>query len=529
MKILCQSDTNLISYDKENNKLSIKTIEDGMSHSLRLLAEESINKRYGERIKEDIPNRKIFIDDKGNLIFQISYLKKWLTDVALKRKLKQFHKNLKQVNESKRPLYKKIKEKKSYYLAYRSTCFIKNKKDVKFFSIASFKIIIKKTFEIYCCYDGKVRRIKAQDLLSKKYMQNWIFFLENLYETEPSNRKNIDKIIVLLSEFNSNTKYLLEKDIKIDVRTFRKIIDFKKMDFNKKPMPKSILLSLKKTNTALLGYFTALEIKLTDINVIRNFCLIYSRDISSHSLKKYYNQLCIYYANKNENIDLIFYNRIKILFDNTKKNSLKRKLAQDSLSMVNQVFSNRSRFPGKNLQPLKPNLLKKGLDDMHNYLSRIVRDDLAKIYYKEYTFYNFSKFEKNVDGYHFLMPKNSLELARIATIFDNCVAGYNLKIKSSSENIIYGTPSQEMIDYIQNDIGDPIIIRKKMKEEKQYPVCIEICKQLIDNKYERFYVSQNLSFNNQNPNSKVKKITAKYFKSVEVYETVYYSHPNYYC
>jgi len=112
MKILCQSDTNLISYDKENNKLSIKTIEDGMSHSLRLLAEESINKRYGERIKEDIPNRKIFIDDKGNLIFQISYLKKWLTDVALKRKLKQFHKNLKQVNESKRPLYKKIKEKK---------------------------------------------------------------------------------------------------------------------------------------------------------------------------------------------------------------------------------------------------------------------------------------------------------------------------------------------------------------------------------------------------------------------------------
>ena len=85
-----------------------------------------------------------------------------------------------------------------------------------------------------------------------------------------------------------------------------------------------------------------------------------------------------------------------------------------------------------------------------------------------------------------------------------------------------------MIDYIKNDIGDPIIIRKKMKEEEQYPVCIEICKQLIDDKYERFYVNQNLTFDNQNPNSKVKKITTKYFKSVEVYETVYYSHPNYY-
>jgi hypothetical protein len=271
------------------------------------------------------------------------------------------------------------------------------------------------------------------------------------------------------------------------------------------------------------AYYLYKKLNFKDVNIAKNFCInqfgsvIDSLNIDDYV--KYYNLLKDYYKDKNENVDLIFYNRLKssnMIEVDKEKNydwSIKKREGMDSMKMLIQVFKNREKYPNKDLIPLEPNILKKKLYEIHNYLSKIIRDDVAKIKYREYNLEDSPKFEKTIKKYNFLMPRNSLELARLANIFDNCVAGYSNYI-SKNEIIIYATDSNEMIEYVKNNVGDADIIKNKLKKEQKYPACIEICKDYETNKY---FIGQNYTFHNQMLPTKIKNITNTYFKTILTY------------
>ena len=154
------------------------------------------------------------------------------------------------------------------------------------------------------------------------------------------------------------------------------------------------------------------------------------------------------YEGKVKNIELLLVNRLDFNRDN--------QICLDSIRMFYDALRCREEYPDKFFKKLDYEyLLKNSLKDIHDKLSLITRDDKIAMKYKEY---NIEKdlpiFEKEIEGYQFLMPRNSAEIIRLADIMHNCVASYDDKMANGSSKIVYACNNQDVINYIKTGEGD---------------------------------------------------------------------------
>ena len=214
---------------------------------------------------------------------------------------------------------------------------------------------------------------------------------------------------------------------------------------------------------------------LKDINVIKKFLDLSistgELQYNGGALKLYYTYLKKYYKGKVKNIELLLFNRLNELMDK------RYFILYDSLRMFQNAILVRRRNKDKPFKNLDMNyLIKNGLNDIHDTLSQISRDDNNILNYKDFDVVNdYEKYESTINGYQFLMPHNSSELIRLADIMKNCVASYQSNILDKRSIIVYATNNDEIIDYIKNGNGDikDLTIRLE-KNDIPSPACIEL-------------------------------------------------------
>lgn len=517
-ELLCESTAKALTYNEGKNY--IRVTYNGFYPSLRSKAEISINEHY-KNIKQDVPERMIYISDKGYLTFQTTEISRWIKKSCLDKKLKEYYEEKERIkNDETLCNYRKFKKLIGNkgdlnYLFHHEDSL----KRIESFRLKTERLILKSPNEIYLVTGNKIKRLNSKKFwFSHKACSLFYDFSFDLEKRK--NKEAYKKIIEILCDYIPNLKYVNENIGIIEKFSIKSIIQYTCMDnFYDNPMPKFIIKLLKDKQMLFDGYYVYRKLNFKDINIAKKFCINqFESDVKEYNVdkyKKYYDMLKDYYKDKNENVDLIFYNRLKssnMIEANKKIDNWysKKQSGKDSIEMLIQAFNNRKKYPDKDLIPLKSDILKKKLYEIHNYLSKIIRNDSAKINYRKYNLEEFPKFEKKVKNYNFLMPRDSFELARLADVFDNCVASYSRFI-SKNDVVVYATDSNEMIEYVKNNVGDVEEIKKQLKIEQRYPACIEICKDDETNKY---FVNQNYTFHNQNLPTKIKNITNAYFKSI---------------
>lgn len=370
------------------------------------------------------------------------------------------------------------------------------------------KLIFKSQTEIYYVHNKTVRRVKANSKTFKSIMNSFVTTI--MHDVHHYNTpKSLD---IVLRCFYKN--YSIVSNIGIAyvydiLRIADKLGDLQIPKFVKKCEDLDVLDK----------YINVHNIGIKDVNAIkvllnnRCFCEV-------KHCKVYYKALKKYYIGTNVNADMVFANRLTSDYQ----------LSYDAVNMYYMAIRHRTHHKDKNLIPLRKDILKLSLKDMHDYLAKVLRNDIAIINYREYKDSDYDFFEKEIDGYKFILPRNSVEVTRMADIFQNCVAGYAPRI-SKDEIIMYATNNQDIINYIQNDIGDYIQIRKNIGDE---PACIEIRKnhrtmfegfsqEEID-AYPKYEVIQNYTLNNRTPDEKLEHVTHKYFDSIQA-RSHYYKLP----
>ena len=232
---------------------------------------------------------------------------------------------------------------------------------------------------------------------------------------------------------------------------------------------------IMKNEAILKAYRLTKSLKFKNADVIRSFVSKFAEGDSyrwtsiTPQLKTYYKHLKEMYEGKVKNIELLLVNRL----DFNKHNQT----CLDSIRMFYDALRCREEYPDKFFKKLDYEyLLKNSLKDIHDKLSLITRDDKIAMKYKEY---NLEKdlpiFEKEIEGYQFLMPRNSAEIIRLVDIMHNCVASYDDKMAKGSSKIIYACNNQDVINYIKTGEGDPKYLDNAIENgDIPAPACIEI-------------------------------------------------------
>ena len=230
-----------------------------------------------------------------------------------------------------------------------------------------------------------------------------------------------------------------------------------------------------KNEAILKAYRLTKSLKFKNADVIRSFVSKFAEGDSyrwtsmTPQLKTYYKHLKEMYEGKVKNIELLLVNRLDFNRDN--------QICLDSIRMFYDALRCREEYPDKFFKKLDYEyLLKNSLKDIHDKLSLITRDDKIAMKYKEY---NLEKdlpiFEKEIEGYQFLMPRNTAEIIRLADIMHNCVASYDDKMAKGSSKIIYACNNQDVINYIKTGEGDYKYLDNEIENgDIPAPACIEI-------------------------------------------------------
>ena len=525
----------IISHGRELIKCEGKEIKaEGLSNEKMI---EKLKKHY--KFKKDVYTWSFYKNDKGNLVLSITEIYPVFTDKRFKELVANYKKRIEEINQRDYTCYRTERERinaKRMDKQVQLETFNYQKKDkylcpegIEDYKIKSKRLIFKSPTELYYTNTGIIRRINIE----KKGKQIISFFIQSLLESfffwDEKQAKTFDsRILDAISMYYPNLKFFLSNFDTSKINPLQLLtLSF---EMPNSTLPKYIIKEVQEDGELncqkLRIYFSCYNAGIKDINVIKQFVQngfsIEDTDVY------YYHLLKKYYKGKNENVDLIFLNRIKPLFKRWDEDSRK---ATDSIRMLGQVFRRRRGKYKNKLAPLKEGLLKKSLIDMHDYLSATVRQDIAKINYREYDMKNQDEFEHEVDGYNFILPRNSLEVARMADIFQNCVAGYASRI-NEKEIILYATNTNEVTNYVRNAVGDPKIIREHIVSSGNYPACIEISKSYETNKDTGEVIihkilQQNYTLNNHRPEKELAAVTEKYFNMIGAsrYHSSYYELP----
>ena len=281
-----------------------------------------------------------------------------------------------------------------------------------------------------------------------------------------------------------------------------------------------------KNERVLKAYRLSKSLKFKNVDAIRAIIEKFKEDEfygwrdMTVELKTYYKHLSELYEGKVKNIEMLLVNRLD--FKNHNQTCV------DSIHMFYDALRLRAEYPDKKFKKLDMEyLLKNSLNDIHNELSLISRDDKITLKYKEY---NLEKdlpiFEKEVDGYQFLMPRNSGEIIRLAEIMHNCVASYDDRMADGSSKIIYACNNQDVINYIKTGEGNYTILNTAIEDGViPAPACIEIGYAHYYNVFSldeenedtlemrQCYAPHNRRLDHNNP--ELKTICDKYFESVK--------------
>ena len=399
--------------------------------------------------------------------------------------------------------------------------------DIEKIYIDTKKLIFKSQTEIYYVHGKSVRRVKANSKLLNSLLRNFL-----MYIIDNNLKEDFAPVLNLIFKcFYKNYNNVLNiatitGNTLIDNRYVYNFLDLADR-LGDITIPKFIrkLMNANSSKLGIIRTFVDLHragVKDTNaIKTIINALILHDGDqemrcvsIDKYSLN-YYKALKKFYKNTNVNPDMVFANRIMY---NKKDTNLYYTIA-DCIHMHYNVMLNRRFYKDKDLIALDKDMYKMSIVNLHNYLAKVIRNDHAKINYREYDNSVNSYLEKEIEGYKFILPRTSLEVARMADIFQNCVAGYATRI-SEDEIIMYATNRKDIIDYIQNDIGDYHKIRESLTEIDM-PLCIEIRKNRYGNGFlhterESLEVIQNYTLNNKLPYGKLQYISNLYFDSVEV-------------
>lgn len=236
-----------------------------------------------------------------------------------------------------------------------------------------------------------------------------------------------------------------------------------------------------KNDEILKAYRLTKSLKFKNVDAIRAFISKFVEGDSygwrsmTTQLKTYYKHLKEMYVGKVKNLELLLVNRLD--FSRHNQNCL------DSIQMFYDALRCREEHPDKLFKKLDYEyLLKNSLKDIHDTLSIITRDDKIAMKYKEY---NLEKdipvLEKEIEGYQFLMPRNSAEITRLADIMHNCVASYDDRMARGSSKIVYACNNQDVINYIKTGEGDYKYLDNAIeKGDIPAPACIEICSRRLN-------------------------------------------------
>ena len=533
-ELIFRSNRKILTYNRKLDKLIAEESNFynfcDVDNTFIAKANESINEHYkSEKDKADVYTGQIYISDNGNLVFQRTKMKVWLTNKRFAETLDDFKKEIIQIEqrENASPKDKADAKRSSFANTNYKRSYENNLSNIKDFRIVSDRIIIKDEKTVYYSYMGRLKRLNASKFWSSTLM-NPVF--SEIFQEARKDTVAFEKIMRVLTSLNSKLNYISNTVGYNDLTSLYCLEESKGFDLEENPFPKFVIKMIKANQTTIYNYCLLKKMGIKDINVFKKLLIEFNFKMKMDFYLVHYHKLLEeYYDGKNENVDLIFFNRLKSVnyFSKTYppkawtgEEYKKEMEGRDSLRMLYFAFRNRRLYPEVNLEPLIPNLLKKGLDDMHNYLARICRCDLCLIDYKEYDLSQSEKYEIKVDDYNFLMPRNSLELARLADVMNNCVAGYNLRI-NLDEVIVYATNSKKMLEYVQtgkyDNITDGTTIRKLLIEEGNYPSCIEIAS--LKNKETQAFekvATQNYTFENNSPQDTLKEVTEKYFERIKV-------------
>lgn len=457
--------------------------------------------------------------DDNKIIITINTPMAYRTKDAYKEHKNDFYNHLKEIkNNDNLSNYEKIVAYRNATIqektSMRSICY-GNAKSVERYYTDTKKLIFKSQTDVYYVHNKTIKRIKTDSKLYSSILSNFVITIMRdvrRYQIPQS----LDIVLRCFYKNYNKVSNMCTIGYVYDVLHLAdKLGDIQIPKFVKKLVSKGYYGDLN----MLDKYINIYNIGIKDTNAIKillNDCTIYE----TKYCKVYYRDLKKYYIGTNVNADMVFANRLTSDYH----------ISYDTVHMYYMAMKHRRYHKDKNLIPLRKDILKLSLKDLHDYLAKIIRNDIAIINYREYIDSDYEFFEKEIDGYKFILPRNSVEVTRMADIFQNCVAGYATRI-SRDEIIMYATNNQDIINYIQNDIGDYIQIRKNIGDE---PACIEIIKnhrtmfegfseEEIAN-YPKYEVIQNYTLNNKTPDEKLERVTHKYFDSIQA-RNHYYKFP----
>lgn len=276
-------------------------------------------------------------------------------------------------------------------------------------------------------------------------------------------------------------------------------------------------------------YLYLKKIKFTNTEVVKELLDPSSSImIDNYPQAQYIKHMRRFYKDKNVDVD-------KLIMDRFKINNLNSWEYSDTFRMFNQCLFRRRTMKDKKFPELNMSkIFKNNLKDAHDYLSEINRTDVAIENYHRYDNITL-ELDDVVGDYLFFQPQDSIELTRLASIMNNCVAGYNDKIKRNECKIIYAVNRNcpQILDYIRNGVGNLQALQIEIKSQKlPQTLCIEVLSKINSNttlEYPNFrnllqyntrnefnlktsYVNQNFTYSNYIPSGAAMEASKEYFR-----------------
>lgn len=293
--------------------------------------------------------------------------------------------------------------------------------------------------------------------------------------------------------YNCFTDYfgLCTKDVILDIKRFIVTKDLKcYLTHNKR-------IFRIKNEKSLTCLFDLIELELKDTNVILSF--VKNTSIPTYDIlkaKKYFKKLKKFYKNTSNNPEVVLYKRF------ASSNNFNYYI----FGMLDEEMIIERKYKDVDISYLSDSWYKLPLKDLHDRLSKLLRGNRAIIDKIDFSYSsNVLDFQRKIDDYEFILPKNSIELVRLAQVMNNCVAGYNTYIQNGSSIIVYACKNQKVKNFILSgeSFNDDL---KRMNT-----VCIELSPYEIDS---RKIVRQYYGYSNRSVELEAKETLNKYFNSI---------------
>lgn len=464
-------------------------ISDTTDYNLNM---EIASKKFKNKEFNDEYN--VYISDKDSLVFEMKKFVNIANDSLVKANLEDFKRKKNLVNRTA-----------CYYNCFTDYFGLCTKDvilDIK-------RFIVTKDLKCYLTHNKRIFRIKNEKSLTClfDFIERMGGLAKCLYgepideiykisneivkrfkDTYPLYNYLLDTQISLydLMRIYNQSFYTMPKQIKKYI--FNYLNNNKNKDWNDK---------IYFVENVFIKYNDLIELELKDTNVILSF--VKNTSIPTYDIlkaKKYFKKLKKFYKNTSNNPEVVLYKRF------ASSNNFNYYI----FGMLDEEMIIERKYKDVDISYLPDSWYKLPLKDLHDKLSKLLRGNRAIIDKIDFSYSsNVLDFQRKIDDYEFILPKNSIELVRLAQVMNNCVAGYNTYIQNGSSIIVYACKNQKVKNFILSgeSFNDDL---KRMDT-----VCIELSPYEIDS---RKIVRQYYGYSNRSVELEAKETLNKYFNSI---------------